>query len=178
VALEEHVGEHESCHSVAGVEANVFHAGATDRHLQRRSCDRVPGGERQAQLEEVDALQALEKDDDVVFVALGALGRRANEVVVEMERQKRRTVERVRDGISSLMRNVLKEQRGVVIPETELTKEVRRRGADDVVPFATYKRKCLPPESVASRFGKDICTIKSEDLEKDVVGELIYSRQW
>jgi len=78
-------------------------------------------------LQGVDALQVLEKDDDVVFVALGALNRRVNQVIVEIERQERRTLERVRDGISSLMGNVPKEQRGVVIPKTELAEEVRRR---------------------------------------------------
>ena len=127
MALEEHVGEHESCRSVSGVEVNVFYACATDWHVRRRSCDQAPGGERQAQLQGVDALQVLEKDDDVVFVALGALNRRVNQVIVEIERQERRTLERVRDGISSLMGNVPKEQRGVVIPKTELAEEVRRR---------------------------------------------------
>jgi hypothetical protein len=32
VALEEHVGEHKPCHSVSGIEVDVFYAGATDRH--------------------------------------------------------------------------------------------------------------------------------------------------
>lgn len=76
------------------------------------------------------------------------------------------------------MRNVSKERRGVVIPEMELAKEVRRRGADHAFPFATHKRKCLPPVFVTSRFREDTCTIKGEDFEKDVVWEFIYSWQW
>lgn len=80
--------------------------------------------------------------------------------------------------MSSLMRNVPIEQRGVVIPETELAEEARWRGMDDAVPLATHKRERLPPVLVPPRFGEDICTIKSEDIGKDVVGkELIYSRQ-
>ena len=127
------------------------------------------------QSQEVDALQVLEKDDDVVFVILEALSRRANQVVVDMERQERGTLERVCDRISSMMRNVLKEQRGVVIPETKLVEEERRRGADDAVPFSTHERKRMPPVFVASRFGEDICTVNGEDVDKDVVGEIIYS---
>lgn len=78
MALEEHVGEDESRRSVSGVEVNMFYAGATDRHDRCRSGDPVPGGGRQAQLQVVDALQVLEKDNDVVFIALGALKRRPN----------------------------------------------------------------------------------------------------
>ena len=78
MTLEERVGEDESCHSISGVEVNVFYAGATDRHNRCRSGDSVPSGGRQAQLQVVDALRVLEKDGDVVFIALGALGRRAN----------------------------------------------------------------------------------------------------
>lgn len=123
---EKHVGKHQSRRSVSGVEVNVFYAGATDRHGRCRSCNRAPGGERQAELQEVDALQVLEKDDNVVFVTLGALSRRANQVVVDIEHQEGRTLKQVRDGNSSTMDHVPKEQRGVVIPETEFPEEVRR----------------------------------------------------
>jgi len=114
-----------------------------------------------------------EKDDDVVFVALGALG--SNQVIVEVERQEWRTLEQLHDGISPLRRNIPKKRRGVVIPETKLAHKLRRRGADDGVPFVTYKRKRVPPVLVSSRFGKDTCAVKSEDFKKNVVGELIYS---
>jgi hypothetical protein len=45
-------------------------------------------------MQEVDALQVLEKGDDVAFVSIGALSRRAraNQVVVEIERQERPTL--------------------------------------------------------------------------------------
>lgn len=176
VSLEEHVREHKSCRSVSGVEVYVFYAGTTDWHYQRRSCDQAPGGERQAQLQGVNALQVLEKGDDVAFIAIGAKRRRTDQVVVEIKWQEWPKLERVLNGISSMMQNIPSEQRGVVIPETELAKEVRRRGAEDAVPSAAHKRKRLPPVFVASRFGEDIDTIKGEDVEKDGVGELICNR--
>ena len=84
VALEEQVGEHKPRRSVSSVEVNGFYTGATDRHERRCSCDRAPGGERQAQMQKADALQVLEKDGDFLFVALEVLSRRANQIVVEI----------------------------------------------------------------------------------------------